>query len=63
MSVLLKTLENTNKKERNNEYLFKCEILWTKVNLPLELSFTNEAKNAEKVAIMFKDYEWLKVCC
>jgi len=56
MDVLIRTVE----------YFFpQFEFMWLadsmKVNLPLELSFTNEAKNAEKVAIMFKDYDWLKV--
>jgi len=32
-----------------------------KVNLPLELSFTQEARNSEKVARIFKDFTWLKV--
>ena len=41
--------------------MFSFHTIFLKVNLPLELSFTNEAKNAEKVAIMFKDYDWLKV--
>ncbi|XP_031629897.1 aarF domain-containing kinase-like [Contarinia nasturtii] len=33
----------------------------SKKNLPIELDFLNEGRNAEKVAIMFKDYKWLKV--
>jgi len=32
-----------------------------RINLPLELAFTQEAKNSEKVAKIFKDYTWLKV--
>lgn len=32
-----------------------------RTNLPLELAFTQEAKNSEKVARIFKDYTWLKV--
>ncbi|GAB0087863.1 AarF domain-containing kinase 1 [Sergentomyia squamirostris] len=33
----------------------------SKKNLPIELDFLNEGRNAEKVASMFKDYKWLKV--
>lgn len=33
----------------------------SKKNLPIELDFLNEGRNAEKVAGMFKDYKWLKV--
>ena len=32
-----------------------------RTNLPLELAFTQEAQNSEKVARIFKDYTWLKV--
>jgi len=32
-----------------------------KINLPLELSFTQEAKNSEKVSRIFKHYSWLMV--
>ena len=32
-----------------------------KINLPLELDFTQEARNSEKVARIFKDFSWLKV--
>jgi len=41
------------------------EFMWlaeeSKKNLPLELAFTQEARNSEKVARIFKDYDWLKV--
>jgi len=41
------------------------EFMWLademKKNLPLELCFTQEARNAEKVARIFKDCPWLKV--
>jgi len=41
------------------------EFMWLadeiRVNLPLELAFTQEAKNSEKVARIFKDYTWLKI--
>jgi len=41
------------------------EFMWLaeemKKNLPLELAFTQEARNAEKVARIFKDCAWLKV--
>lgn len=33
----------------------------SKKNLPIELDFLIEGKNAEKVAEMFKDYKWLKI--
>lgn len=33
----------------------------SKKNLPIELDFLNEGRNAEKVADMFKDIKWLKV--
>jgi len=32
-----------------------------KINMPLELDFTQEARNAEKVTRIFRDFEWLKV--
>ncbi|XP_040598613.1 aarF domain-containing protein kinase 1 isoform X3 [Mesocricetus auratus] len=41
------------------------EFMWlvdeAKKNLPLELDFLNEGKNAEKVAHMLKDFDFLKV--
>jgi len=41
------------------------EFMWLanemRTNLPLELAFTQEAKNSEKVARIFKEYTWLKV--
>ncbi|KAL8169101.1 UNVERIFIED_CONTAM: hypothetical protein K2H54_037929, partial [Gekko kuhli] len=41
------------------------EFLWlveeAKKNLPLELDFLNEGKNAEKVAQMLKSFDFLKV--
>lgn len=33
----------------------------SKKNLPIELDFLNEGKNAEKVASQFKKYSWLRV--
>lgn len=33
----------------------------SKKNLPIELDFLNEGRNAEKVAGLFKSYKWLKV--
>lgn len=33
----------------------------SKKNLPIELDFLNEGRNAEKVADMFKEIKWLKV--
>jgi len=32
-----------------------------KINLPLELDFTQEGRNSEKVARIFRDFYWLKV--
>ena len=32
-----------------------------RINLPLELAFTQEARNSEKVARIFKNFTWLKV--
>lgn len=41
------------------------EFMWlveeAKKNLPLELDFLNEGRNAEKVAQMLKNFEFLKV--
>ncbi|XP_055703550.1 aarF domain-containing kinase 1 [Phlebotomus papatasi] len=33
----------------------------SKKNLPIELDFLNEGRNAEKISVMFKDYKWLKI--
>lgn len=33
----------------------------SKKNLPIELDFLQEGKNAEKVAEMFKQFKWLKI--
>lgn len=33
----------------------------SKKNLPIELDFLNEGKNAEKIAQICKEYDWLKV--
>ena len=41
------------------------EFMWLaeemQKNLPLELSFIQEAKNAEKVSRMLREFSWLKV--
>lgn len=41
------------------------EFMWlveeAKKNLPLELDFLNEGRNAEKVAHMLKNFDFLKV--
>lgn len=41
------------------------EFMWLaeemQKNLPLELSFVQEAKNAEKVSRMLREFSWLKV--
>ena len=47
-------------------YVFpQFEFMWLaeemRKNLPLELSFLQEGKNAEKVSNMFKHFHWLKV--
>lgn len=33
----------------------------TKANIFRELDFLEEARNSEKIAIMFRDYPWLKI--
>jgi hypothetical protein len=33
----------------------------TKLNLPIELDFLNEAKNIEKIKMIFKNYKFIKV--
>ena len=42
-----------------------CSFMWLanemKINMPLELDFTQEARNAEKVARIFRDFDWLRV--
>ncbi|CAD7089546.1 unnamed protein product [Hermetia illucens] len=55
------------------EYLVKLmsfvfpefKIQWlvdeSKKNLPIELDFLNEGRNAEKIAKIFKNYKWLKI--
>lgn len=41
------------------------EFMWLaeemKKNLPLELSFTEEGKNAEKISILLEKFSWLKI--
>ena len=41
------------------------QFLWiaemTKKNLPLELDFAHEGRNCERVAHMFKDFDYIKV--
>ena len=32
-----------------------------KINLPMELDFTQEGRNAESAARIFRDFYWLKV--
>lgn len=43
------------------EFKFQWLVDETKKNIPIELNFEQEGKNAEKVANMFKHYEWLKI--
>jgi len=48
------------------KYVFpQFEFMWLaeemKKNLPLELAFTQEGKNAEKISALLGKFEWLKV--
>lgn len=43
------------------EFKFDWLVKETKKNIPLELNFTLEGKNAEKVQKLFSGYHWLKV--
>lgn len=43
------------------DFRFQWLIDETKLNLPKELDFLNEAKNAEKIQNILKDFKWLKV--
>lgn len=43
------------------EFNFQWLVDETKLNLPKELDFINEAKNAEKVKELFCGLKWLKV--
>ncbi|XP_047102612.1 aarF domain-containing kinase 1 [Schistocerca piceifrons] len=43
------------------DFKFEWLVSETKRNLPLELDFANEGKNAEKVASMFNKLTWLKI--
>lgn len=43
------------------DFKFEWLVSETKRNLPLELDFANEGKNAEKLASMFKKLSWLKI--
>lgn len=48
-----------------NNVFPQFEFMWLaeemRKNLPLELDFTQEGKNAEKVSKMYSNYDWLKV--
>lgn len=56
MSFILKTMEVV-----FPEFQMKWLIEETKTNINKELDFIQEGKNAEKVASMFKSYEWLRI--
>lgn len=43
------------------EFRFQWLVDETKKNIPKELDFTQEGKNAEKIAKIFENYHWLKV--
>ena len=43
------------------DFKFDWLVEETKKNLPRELDFTQEGRNAEKLEKMFKKYQWLKV--
>ncbi|VEN37521.1 unnamed protein product [Callosobruchus maculatus] len=43
------------------EFKFQWLVDESKKNIPQELNFMQEGKNAEKVSEMFKDVEWLRV--
>ncbi|XP_018026397.1 aarF domain-containing protein kinase 1 isoform X2 [Hyalella azteca] len=43
------------------DFNFDWLVEETKINLPLELDFEHEGRNAEQVAEMFKQFPWLKV--
>lgn len=43
------------------EFKFQWLVDESKKNIPQELNFAQEGHNAEKIAQMFEDIEWLKV--
>lgn len=43
------------------DFSFKWLLDETKRNIPLELDFVNEGKNSEKIAILLKEFVWLKI--
>ncbi|CAG9768815.1 unnamed protein product [Ceutorhynchus assimilis] len=43
------------------EFKFQWLVDESKKNIPQELNFAQEGKNAEKIAEMFKNVEWLKI--
>ncbi|XP_058809966.1 aarF domain-containing kinase 1 [Phymastichus coffea] len=43
------------------DFKFDWLVDETKKNIPQELNFTQEGKNAEKVSQLFKDYKWLHI--
>lgn len=43
------------------EFRFQWLVDETKLNLPKELDFIHEGKNAEKVKEIYSEFKWLKV--
>ena len=43
------------------DFQFDWLVESAKENLPLELDFLHEGRNAESVAETYKDFEWLKI--
>lgn len=44
------------------DFAFMWLVEEAKKNLPLELDFLNEGRNAEKIADMLRKFNFLKVC-
>lgn len=44
------------------DFAFMWLVEEAKKNMPLELDFLNEGRNAEKIADMLKQFTFLKVC-
>lgn len=43
------------------EFKFQWLVDESKKNIPKELNFIQEGKNAEKISKLFENYDWLKV--
>ena len=70
--LLVRTVKVIFPQFRYKQTFFFCKVtnvlpsfMWLanemRINLPLELDFTQEARNSEKVSRIFKDFSWLKV--